>query len=169
MALVGTAKGLFLLSADDDRRRWAAEGPLLDGWGIYHAMVDPRNGTVFAATNHRVYGSTVQRSSDLGRTWTRSRQIGLPEDSGMTLNAVWHVEPGRPDEPDTLYLGADPGVLFRSDDGGESWEVNRGLLEHPKPGIISADPLRQPRERTRPRYTCCARGEETAAGSRSPP
>lgn len=131
MALVGTAKGLFLLSADDDRRRWAAEGPLLDGWGIYHAMVDPRNGTVYAATNHRVYGATVQRSSDLGRTWTRSRQIGLPEDSGMTLNAVWHVEPGRPEEPDALYLGADPGVLFRSDDGGESWEVNRGLLEHP--------------------------------------
>jgi photosystem II stability/assembly factor-like uncharacterized protein len=47
------------------------------------------------------------------------------------LNAAWHIEPGRPDEPGTLYLGADPGVLFRSDDGGETWEPNRGILEHP--------------------------------------
>ena len=46
-------------------------------------------------------------------------------------NAVWHIEPGRPDEPETLYLGADPALLFRSDDGGDSWEPNRGILEHP--------------------------------------
>jgi photosystem II stability/assembly factor-like uncharacterized protein len=73
----------------------------------------------------------VQHSTDRGRTWKRSKRVGLPEDSGLTLNATWHIEPGRPEEPDTLYLGGDPGVLFRSDDGGESWEVNRGVLEHP--------------------------------------
>jgi photosystem II stability/assembly factor-like uncharacterized protein len=128
---VGSRKGLFLLRGDDDRRRWDVEGPLLDGWGVYHATVDPRDGTVFTAANHVVYGPTVQRSTDGGRTWTRSRKIGLPEASRLTLNATWHVEPGRPEEPETLYLGGDPGVLFRSDDGGESWEPNRGLLEHP--------------------------------------
>jgi len=131
LALVGTTKGLFLLWGDDDRRRWQTEGPLLDGWGVYHAMLDPRDGTVFAATNHRVYGSTVQRSADTGTTWTRSKQLGLPEESGLTLDAVWHIEAGRPDEPQTLYLGAAPGVLLRSDDGGASWEVNRGILDHP--------------------------------------
>ena len=47
------------------------------------------------------------------------------------MNATWHIEPGRSDEPDTLYLGGDPAVLFRSDDGGETWEANRGILEHP--------------------------------------
>lgn len=47
------------------------------------------------------------------------------------MNAAWHIEPGRPQEPGTLYLGADPGVLFRSDDGGETWEPNLGILEHP--------------------------------------
>jgi hypothetical protein len=131
LALVGTTKGLFLLWGDDDRRRWQTEGPLLDGWGVYHATLDPRDGTLFAATNHRVYGSTVQRSPDSGRTWTRSERIGLPEESGLTLDAVWHIEPGRPEEGVTVYLGAAPGVLFRSDDGGASWDVNRGLLEHP--------------------------------------
>ena len=131
LALVGTTKGLFLLRGDDDRRRWQTEGPLLDGWGVYHATLDRRDGTLFAATNHRVYGSTVQRSADTGRTWWRSKQIGLPEESGLTLDAAWHIEPGRPEEEDTVYLGAAPGVLFRSDDGGETWEVNRGILEHP--------------------------------------
>jgi photosystem II stability/assembly factor-like uncharacterized protein len=108
-----------------------AEGPLLAGWGVYHATVDARDGTLYTAANHTVYGPTVQRSSDRGRTWKRSQKIGLPEESGLTLNATWHIEPGRPDEPGTLFLGGDPGVLFRSDDGGESWQPNRGILEHP--------------------------------------
>ena len=131
LALVGTRKGLFLLEGDADRRGWQAEGPLLDGWGVYHATVDGRDGTIYAAANHYVYGPTVQRSTDGGRTWKRSRQIGLPEASGLTVNAAWHIESSRPQEPDTLYLGVDPGVLFRSDDGGETWEPNLGILEHP--------------------------------------
>lgn len=131
MALVGTRKGLFSLEGDDDRRKWQAEGPLLEGWGVYHAVVDARDGTLYAAANHVVYGPTVQRSTDRGTTWRRSKQLHLPEASGLMVNAAWHIEPGRPDEPDTLYLGADPGVLFRSDNGGETWEANRGILEHP--------------------------------------
>jgi hypothetical protein len=131
LALLGTSKGLFLLRGDDDRRRWRTEGPLLVGWGVYHATVDPRDGTLYAAANHVVYGPTVQRSTDDGKTWRRSKQIGLPEGSGLTLNATWHIEPGRPEEAGTLYLGAAPGVLFRSGDGGETWDVNRGILEHP--------------------------------------
>ena len=109
----------------------AGRGPAARGLGRVPRDTRPRDGTLYAATNHRVYGSTVQRSADGGKTWTRSQNIGLPEESGLTLNAVWHIEPGRPEEPDTLYLGAAPGVLFRSDDGGNSWEVNRGILDHP--------------------------------------
>jgi photosystem II stability/assembly factor-like uncharacterized protein len=130
LALVGTRKGLFLLRCDNDRRRWHVDGPLLDGWAVFHATVDPRDGTVYAAANHVVYGPTVQRSTDTGETWKRSRQIGLPAESGLTLEATWHIEPGLPEEPETLYLGGAPGVLFRSDDRGETWEVNRGILEH---------------------------------------
>jgi photosystem II stability/assembly factor-like uncharacterized protein len=116
---------------DDDRLKWQAEGPLLDGWGVYHATVDPRNGTLYAAANNYTYGPTVQRSTDGGKTWKRSKKISLPEGSELTVNAAWHIEPGRPEEPETLYLGADPAVLFRSDDRGETWEPNRGILEHP--------------------------------------
>jgi photosystem II stability/assembly factor-like uncharacterized protein len=131
LGLVGTRKGLFRLWGDDDRRGWRVDGPLLDGWGVYHATVDARDGTVYAAANHVVYGPTVQRSADGGKTWQRSKKIGLPEWSGLTVNAAWHIEPGLPQEPGTLYLGADPGVLFRSDDRGTTWEPNLGILQHP--------------------------------------
>jgi photosystem II stability/assembly factor-like uncharacterized protein len=61
----------------------------------------------------------------------RSKQLRLPDGSEPMVNAVWYIEPGRPEEPETLYLGGDPAVLFRSDDGGETWEPNRAILEHP--------------------------------------
>jgi photosystem II stability/assembly factor-like uncharacterized protein len=128
---VGTRKGLFLLRGDGDARTWEVEGPLLAGWAVYHAVRDPRDGVLHAATNNPFYGATVHRSSDLGQTWERAEELGLPEESGLTLNATWHVEPGKLGEPQTLWLGGDPGVLFRSDDGGATWQPNRGILEHP--------------------------------------
>jgi photosystem II stability/assembly factor-like uncharacterized protein len=124
---VGTRKGLFLLRSDD-RQSWDVEGPLLPGWAIYHAIVDQRDGTLHAATNNAFYGATVHRSNDLGRTWERAEELGLPEDGELKLNATWHIEPGRDSE---LWLGGDPGVLFRSDDGGKTWQLNRALFEHP--------------------------------------
>ncbi len=127
---VGTRKGLFLLRSGD-RERWELDGPLLPGWSVYHAIVDPRDGVLYACTNSFFYGATVHRSNDLGETWERAEELGLPEESGLALAATWHLEPGRAREPDTLWLGGDPAVLFRSDDGSATWEVNRGLLEHP--------------------------------------
>jgi photosystem II stability/assembly factor-like uncharacterized protein len=131
LLLAGTRKGLFLLRGDDERRGWELDGPHLTGWDVYHAVADPRDGVLYVCANHAVYGATVHRSSDNGLTWERPEELGLPEEGGLKLERTWHVEPGRPSEPDTLWLGGAPGVLFRSDDGGRSWEVNRGLLEHP--------------------------------------
>ncbi|MDP8911566.1 MAG: glycoside hydrolase [Actinomycetota bacterium] len=131
LLLVGTRKGLFLLRGGDPRDGWEVDGPLLPGWSVYHAIVDARGGGLYACANNWVYGATVQRSDDLGQTWERSEALGLPEESGLKLEATWHVEPGRESEPGTLWLGGDPGVLFRSDDGGATWTPNAGILEHP--------------------------------------
>lgn len=131
LLLAGTRKGLFLLESDEDRRRWTLEGPFLTGWSVYHAVLDHRDGTIHAATNNPVYGATVHRSGDRGRTWERAEELGLPEDSGLELAATWHVEPGREGEDERLWLGGDPGVLFRTDDGGSTWTAVEGLLRHP--------------------------------------
>jgi photosystem II stability/assembly factor-like uncharacterized protein len=127
---VGTRKGLFVLRSDD-RKTWDVDGPHLLGWATYHAILDPRDGTLHAATNNPFYGATVHRSSDGGQTWERAEDLGLPEEGELKLNATWHIEPGRDSE---LWLGGDPGVLFRSDDGGRSWQLNRGLFDHPTRG-----------------------------------
>jgi photosystem II stability/assembly factor-like uncharacterized protein len=123
--LVGTKKGLFVLRSED-RREWSLDGPMLLGFEVFHAIRDPRDGTLYAATNF-FGGGTVHRSTDGGASWERAEELGLPEESGLKLNATWHVEPG---ENGDLWLGGDPGVLFRSTDGGRTWEPNRAILEH---------------------------------------
>src|SRR5436305_374550 len=107
---VGTKKGLFVIRDGD------ITGPELPGWSVNHAIRDPRDRTIYAATNHFVFGYTVHRSGDDGKTWERAEPIEL---DGLELGETWHVEPGR--EPDELYLGAVPGVLLRSEDAGRTW------------------------------------------------
>src|SRR6476620_3742270 len=124
--LVGTRKGLFVLKGDETRREWELEGPHLAGWDVFHAM--KHDGSMYAAANHGVYGATVQRSDDGGKTWERSEGLGLPEDHELTLEKTWHLEAG-PNE--TLWLGGAPGVLFRSVDRGQSWEPVTSLIDHP--------------------------------------
>jgi photosystem II stability/assembly factor-like uncharacterized protein len=124
--LVGTQKGLFVLRGDDDRRDWTVEEPMLPGWDVFHAM--KHDGSLFVAANNFVYGGTVQRSDDGGKTWQRSEGLGLPEESELTLEKTWHVEPGH---DGVLWLGGAPGVLFRSEDRGETWEPVQSLIEHP--------------------------------------
>lgn len=128
--VVGTRKGLFLVHGDDERRAFEVEGPLLPGWEVKHALADPRDGSVYACANSWVYGGTVQRSTDRGGTWRRSEGLGLPEDSGLELASTWHIEPGHASQPATMWLGGEPGVLFRSDDSGETWQANGAVLGH---------------------------------------
>jgi photosystem II stability/assembly factor-like uncharacterized protein len=42
---------------------------------------------------------------------------------------VWHLEPSLSD-PDTVYAGVEDAALFRSTDGGKSWEELPGLRGH---------------------------------------
>ena len=42
---------------------------------------------------------------------------------------VWHIEPSLTD-PDTVYAGVEDAALFRSTDGGQSWQELAGLRGH---------------------------------------
>jgi photosystem II stability/assembly factor-like uncharacterized protein len=42
---------------------------------------------------------------------------------------VWHLEPSLTD-PDTIYAGVEDAALFRSTDGGKSWQEFSGLRGH---------------------------------------
>ena len=120
-------QGAFSLRGNGDRRSWTVEEPTLDGWEIYHAAQDPRDGSLYAAGNNFVYGATVHRSTDNGKTWTRSEGLGLPEDGELKLEKTWHVEPGRESEPGRVWLGAAPGCSSARTTrarAGTSWTVS---------------------------------------------
>lgn len=42
---------------------------------------------------------------------------------------VWHLEPSL-DDPDTVYAGVEDAALFRSTDGGQTWQELAGLRGH---------------------------------------
>ena len=47
------------------------------------------------------------------------------------LDRVWQLAPGGAEEPDVLYAGVEPAALFRSADGGHTFELVRPLWDHP--------------------------------------
>ena len=57
--LVGTRKGLFVLTSGETRREWSVEGPHLTGWEVFHAMRDSRAGTLHAAKKKGARGVTL--------------------------------------------------------------------------------------------------------------
>jgi photosystem II stability/assembly factor-like uncharacterized protein len=89
-------------------------------------MRDPRTGRILVAMTSPFYGPKIFFSD--GGEWTQASGIQLPAGGDQALERIWVIVAG---EDGTLYAGGDPGVLFESGDGGESWELNRSLWEHP--------------------------------------
>lgn len=131
---IGTRKGLFL-ARSDDRMRWDVTGPHLAMNEVYAVGIDTRHSPprvlVGASSSH--FGPSVSTSDDLGETWQEpeAAPIAFPEDTGASLERVWQLAPGRADAPDEIYAGTQPSALFRSGDGGKSFELVRGLWDHP--------------------------------------
>ena len=131
--LLGTRKGAFILQSNTRRRTWKIIGPLLKGTSVFHMSFDKRDGkTIYAAVNSGHFGPTVEVSRDFGKTWSNAEKPPrFPENSGLSVENVWHVEPGLADEPDVVYAGVAPAALFRSGDRGKSWDLNENLNNHP--------------------------------------
>ena len=125
--LVGTRKGLFVLDGDTSRDGWQVRGPLCEGWPIHDAIIDPTSGAILAAGGNNWYGPAVWRSDDLGRTWSHSSEGLTYGDDGPPITTIWNITAG----PGALYAGVEPAGLFRSRDGGTTWEHVEGLTNHP--------------------------------------
>ncbi|WP_016905832.1 WD40/YVTN/BNR-like repeat-containing protein [Streptomyces xiaopingdaonensis] len=135
---VGTRKGLFLARRPLGQRSsagWRFTGPHLDAQAVSAVAVDTRGRVprVLVGGDSSHWGPSVLSSDDLGATWQEpaAPPVKYPPDTGTSLERVWQLQPGGPDEPGTVWAGTEPGGLFRSEDAGESFALVRGLWEHP--------------------------------------
>ncbi|MCI4347027.1 MAG: glycoside hydrolase [Thermoplasmata archaeon] len=142
---IGTRKGAYIAESDRGRKKWAVRGPYHAGNDVFHVVPDPRSpGNVYAAVNNSFLGPMIFRSTDSGKKWTelappmmtvlKERPDPFSSDSTASpkfpIVNLWHVTPGPPEEPKTLFLGVDPASLYRSDDLGASWTGVAGINDH---------------------------------------
>ena len=132
---IGTRKGLWLARSDDDRRTWTVDGPHLLAQEVAAVSVDTRRQAprVLAGIQYGHWGPTVMWSDDLGASWNESDHgaIRFPEDTGAALARVWQLRPDSADRPEVVWAGCEPHSLWRSIDGGCSFDLVRGLHDHP--------------------------------------
>lgn len=127
--LVATRKGAWFVRPDG-----GLEGPHFFGSIVEHMVCDPRDGrTLVAGVRTGHLGPTVFRSEDRGATWKEaSRPPAFPAGSDRAVSAVFWITPGHRDEPRSWYAGTAPHGLFRSEDGGDTWEPVHGFLAYRK-------------------------------------
>jgi photosystem II stability/assembly factor-like uncharacterized protein len=124
---VGTKKGLFVLEGAPGAE-FAASGRAFAGEPVEYALRDPRSGRLFASVTSAFYGPKIFFADDADGEWTQAEGIALAEGGDQALERIWVITTG--EEDGVLYAGGDPGVLFTSRDGGESWVLNQALWEH---------------------------------------
>ncbi|HXW04065.1 MAG TPA: hypothetical protein VD833_02450 [Vicinamibacterales bacterium] len=140
--LVGTRKGAFILTSDGKRQQWDVSGPLFAGWEIFHVKGSPANpDRLYASQTSGWFGQLIQRSDDGGATWepvgnkfvydgvpgTHQWYDGTPHP--WEFKRVWHLEPSLTD-PDVVYAGVEDAAMFKTTDGGQTWQELSGLRRH---------------------------------------
>ncbi|GAA4655763.1 exo-alpha-sialidase [Arthrobacter cryoconiti] len=131
---VGTKKGLWL-GTSRDRANYTFTGPHFLMHEIPSIGIDTRGGRtrILAGLRSEHWGPTVARSDDLGDTWQEPENgaITFPEDTGASLERVWQIQPDTAERAGVVWAGCEPISVWKSTDGGEHFELNRGLWDHP--------------------------------------
>jgi hypothetical protein len=132
--LVGTRKGLFIGRSDSRREHWQWDPPAFPMEEIYSVAVDVRGATprLLVGSTSWHFGPRVSRSDDRGLTWDESvtGTVSFPPDLGESVERIWQLQPSGAD-PDVVWAGTQPSALFVSRDRGETFELVRGLWDHP--------------------------------------
>jgi photosystem II stability/assembly factor-like uncharacterized protein len=156
--LLGTRKGTFLVDKVGGRWRPALAGHA--GVASNYVARDPSSGTLWSLLGHGHWGAKLSRSVDDGKTWEDAPgQIKYPEGARYLVGLVPGEEPADPKKPQfkdatllklwviafgkpgDVLVGTIPGGLFVSHDGGEHFELDRGLWNHESRGgdLFSGD------------------------------
>jgi hypothetical protein len=156
MILLGTRKGTVIF--DRTNSSWRQRAIAHAGIPVCYAARDPRDGTLWASLDHGHWGPKLSRSRDNGATWEDISSLKYPKGARYIVKylptpdfnpdsptaqaeyvdasvlKIWNIAFGHASQPNRLYAGTIPGGLFVSDDGGDSWELNRPLWNHESRG-----------------------------------
>jgi len=135
LLLVATRKGAWLFRGDAARKQWRADGPHFLGHIVNHLVLDPRDGkTLLAAASTGHLGPTIFRSTNLGKSWQESPRPPAfkKQEGGRSVKHTFWLTPAHANEPNVWYAGTSPQGLFRSEDGGITWNEFSGLNDDPQ-------------------------------------
>ena len=127
---IGTKKGVFVAESAKPRRNFALRGPFGPGVPVYSTLIDTR-GTprLYASSCNPFFGMKVLTSTNLGKTFKETKSApAFPKEDGRAMANIWSLEPG-PGKKE-LWAGVEPAALFRSGDGGDTWEKVPGISDH---------------------------------------
>src|SRR5262249_43816272 len=127
---VGTKKGVFVAEAAKARRSFTLRGPFGPGIPVYSTLIDWRSTPrLYASSCNPFFGMKVLRSTDMG-TSVQATVAGpaFHKEDGRALVDSWSIEAG--DGATELLRGVEPASLFRSQDGGDSWELVPSISNH---------------------------------------
>ncbi len=133
--LIGTRKGFIAYEYKNET--WELINSSFHGIPVSIAFADERNGTWWAALDHGHWGVKLHRSKDRGKSWEEivapAYTEGLEIKPGVKASTkyIWAMAHGGKDYPNRLWIGTDPGGLFKSEDGGDTWQLNESLWNHP--------------------------------------
>ncbi len=140
---LGTRKGLFTLRKGPSG--WKIDRVDFLGEPVTMFLEDHRDGALYACLTLGHFGTKLRRSEDGGENWKElavpvypsgavigipSMEEGKPPSTGpASLSEIWALESAGDDQAGCLWAGTIPGGLFRSDDCGESWQLNQPLWD----------------------------------------
>jgi hypothetical protein len=133
--LLGTRKGLIAYTSNNGR--WQVGNVSFEGQPVSIAYADPRDGTWWACLDHGHWGVKLHRSTDRGAQWTEMPSPAYPEGEEVkdgvpaATRYIWSMAHGGTKRRSRLWLGTDPGGLFVSSNGGDSFQLVESLWHHP--------------------------------------
>jgi BNR/Asp-box repeat len=136
IVMVGTVKGAFIFRSDRARGEFDIAGPWFKGQAVFSAayLPDKKTPRILMGNRSEHWGAVVSWSDDFGETWNEPAEgnVKFPAGSGLSLNAVWALEPAALVGDAVVFAGVDPAALYRSDDRGETFQPVESLLNHPE-------------------------------------
>ena len=132
-ALIGTSKGLVVY---DFSSTPTLESVHFAGYSVNQTYVDQRSGRWWIGVSHKHWGQKLHYSDNEGSSWETAKIPSyegalLPDGRKAKLKQIWSIAAGGVRREEVLWVGTEPGGLFKSEDFGKSFELVDGLWNHP--------------------------------------